>query len=147
MPRIARRNAGSTPAAITGRGPGRIAMPSASISAAISGSARRRASGRITTFNVVDASRSNAARSVSPRIAHSRAEISIAATASGRGSTTPTRALPGSRQRRTRSSSSQHSICGNMAARESRSRSAVLRPISSSAAISSSVRPARLAAR
>ena len=37
--------------------------------AAISGSARRRASGRITTFNVVDASRSNAARSISPRIA------------------------------------------------------------------------------
>jgi hypothetical protein len=36
------------------------------------------------------------------------AEISIAATASGRGSTTPTRALPGSRQRRTRSLSSQH---------------------------------------
>jgi hypothetical protein len=85
MPRIARRNAGNTPGVIIGRGPGRIAMPSASISAAISGSARRKASGRITTFNVVDASRSNAARSASPRIAHSRAAVSIAATASGRG--------------------------------------------------------------
>ena len=35
MPRIARRKVGSTPGAITGRGPGRIAIPSASISAAI----------------------------------------------------------------------------------------------------------------
>jgi hypothetical protein len=60
MPRIARRNAGSTPAATTGRGPGRIAIPSASISAAIAAQ-----TGRITTFNVVDASRSNAARSAS----------------------------------------------------------------------------------
>jgi hypothetical protein len=73
MPRIARRKVGSTPAAITGRGPGRIAMPSASISAAISGSARRK--NRITTFNVVDASRSNAARSASPRFAHSHRDF------------------------------------------------------------------------
>jgi hypothetical protein len=88
-------------------------MPSASIRAATSGSARRRTSGRITTRKVVDASLSRAARSVSPRIANSRAEVSIAAKASGRGSTTPTKALPGNRQRRIFCSSSQHSNCGD----------------------------------
>jgi hypothetical protein len=72
---------------ITGRGPGRIAIHSASISisVAMSVSARRRASGRITARSVVSASRSSAARSVSPRTSHSRATVSIAATASACG--------------------------------------------------------------
>ncbi len=118
MLRIARRKVGSTLGAITARGPGRIAMPSASINAATSGSARRSASGRITTRKIVDTSLSRAARSGSPRMANSRAEVSIAAKASGRGSTTPTKALPGSRQRRIFFSSSQHSNCGKMSARD-----------------------------
>ena len=124
-----------------------MATPSASINAAMSGSARRRASGRITARSVTDASRSSAARSVSPRISHSRAEVSIAATASARTSSTPTRALAGSSQRRTRPSSSRQFICGNIAASVSRIRSAVRRPTPSSPAISSSVSPVRVAAR
>ena len=147
MPRIARRKVDKTPAAIVDLGPGRIAMPSASISAAISGSAWRKASGRITARNVVEASRSRVARWSSPRRSHSRAAVSIAATASARSSITPTSALPGKRQRRTRSSSSHQSICGNMATKESRRRSAVRRPTSSSVAISSSVSPVRVPAR
>ena len=119
--RIARRSVGSTPAAITGRGPGRIAIPSASISAAMSGSARRSASGRIIARNVVEASRSSAARSASPCTSHSRADdLDRCHRLGARRRRRPTRALPGSRQRRTRPSSSQHSICGNIAQRANR---------------------------